>query len=63
VPPGSQTGRKLRLKGRGIPGDPPGSLYLELQVVLPAADTETARDLYRTMAREMAFDPRRTTGA
>lgn len=62
VPPGSQTGRKLRLKGRGIPGDPPGSLYLELQVVLPAADTETARDLYRTMAREMAFDPRRTTG-
>lgn len=62
VPPGSQTGRKLRLKGRGIPGDPPGSLYLELQVVLPAADTETARELYRTMARDMAFDPRRTTG-
>lgn len=62
VPAGSQTGRKLRLKGRGIPGDPPGSLYLELQLVLPAADTERARELYKTMAREMAFDPRRATG-
>jgi len=62
VPAGSQTGRKLRLKGRGIPGDPPGSLYLELQLVLPAADTDRARELYKTMAREMAFDPRRATG-
>lgn len=59
VPAGSQTGRKLRLKGRGIPGDPPGSLYLQLEVVLPPADDETARKLYETMARELAFDPRR----
>lgn len=63
VPAGSQAGRKLRLKGRGIPGEPPGSLYLELAVVLPPADTEQARRLYETMAREMAFDPRRATGA
>ena len=59
VPAGSQTGRKLRLKGRGIPGDPPGSLYLQLEVVLPPADSEKARKLYETMARELAFDPRR----
>jgi curved DNA-binding protein len=59
VPAGSQTGRKLRLKGRGIPGDPPGSLYLHLEVVLPPADTDKARKLYETMARELAFDPRR----
>ncbi len=59
VPAGSQTGRKLRLKGRGIPGDPPGALYLQLEVVLPAADTDQARRLYETMARELAFDPRR----
>jgi curved DNA-binding protein len=59
VPAGSQTGRKLRLKGRGIPGDPPGSLYLQLEVVLPPADTDKARKLYETMARELAFDPRR----
>ncbi|MCL4183286.1 MAG: DnaJ domain-containing protein [Burkholderiaceae bacterium] len=59
IPAGSQNGRKLRLKGRGIPGDPPGSLYFELQVVLPPADTDKARKLYETMAREFAFDPRR----
>lgn len=65
VPEKSQTGRKLRLKGRGIPGapsggPPPGDLYLLLELVLPPADTARARELYETMAREMAFDPRRT---
>ena len=60
VPPASQVGQKLRLKGRGIPGEPAGDLYLELNVVVPAANTETARELYRSMAREMAFDPRST---
>lgn len=60
VPAGSQAGRKLRLKGRGIPGDPPGDLYVVLEVVLPPADNDTARRLYETMAREMFFDPRRT---
>ena len=63
VPPNSQTGRKLRLKGRGIPGDLPGDLYLLLEVMLPPADTDKARQLYETMARELAFNPRSTTGA
>ncbi|QDZ26711.1 DnaJ C-terminal domain-containing protein [Noviherbaspirillum sp. UKPF54] len=58
IPDGSQTGRKLRLKGRGIPGPTPGDLYLVMEVVLPPAASEKARELYRTMAREMAFNPR-----
>ena len=58
VPAGSQSGRKLRLRGRGIPGKEPGDLYLLLEVVLPPANTDKARELYRTMAREMAFNPR-----
>ncbi|TFW26000.1 J domain-containing protein [Massilia arenosa] len=58
VPAASQTGRKLRLRGRGIPGEPPGDLYLLLEVVLPPAATDQARDLYRQMAREMPFNPR-----
>lgn len=58
VPAGSQTGRKLRLKGRGIPGQPAGDLYLLLEVVLPPASSERARQLYETMARELAFNPR-----
>jgi curved DNA-binding protein len=32
---------------------------LDLQVVLPPADTPRARELYETLARELAFDPRR----
>ena len=63
LPKGSQAGRKLRLKGRGIPGHPAGELYLLLEVVLPPADTARAVELYQTMAREMAFNPRQKTGA
>lgn len=62
VPANSQSGRKLRLKGRGIPGDPAGDLYLLLEIVLPPADTEAARKLYETMARELAFNPRAKMG-
>jgi curved DNA-binding protein len=58
VPEGSQTGRKLRLKERGIPGTPPGDLYLVVEVVLPRADTPKARELYQKMASELAFNPR-----
>jgi curved DNA-binding protein len=62
VPAGSRNGRKLRLRGRGIPGEPPGDLYLELELVLPPASTEAARELYRTMEREMKFNPRTERG-
>jgi curved DNA-binding protein len=58
IPANSRNGRKLRLRGRGIPGNPPGDLYLELDLVLPPATTEAARQLYRTMEREMNFNPR-----
>ena len=63
VPAQSKAGRKLRLKGRGIPGNPPGDLYLELDIALPPADTPKARQFYEIMAREMAFDPRRDLNA
>jgi curved DNA-binding protein len=61
VPANSRNGRRLRLRGRGIPGDPPGDLYLELDLVLPPANTEAARELYRAMERETKFNPRRAT--
>jgi curved DNA-binding protein len=63
VPAGSQTGRKLRLRGRGIPGSTPGDLYVLLDVVLPPADDDKARAVYRRMAEDLAFDPRANTGA
>lgn len=62
VPPGSQSGRKLRLKGRGIPAAQPGDLYLILDVVLPPASSDRARELYQAMARDLAFNPRERIG-
>ena len=58
IPEGAQSGRQLRVRGKGIPADPPGDLLLDLRVVLPAAASPRARELYETMARELAFDPR-----
>jgi len=58
IPAGSQHGRQLRVRGKGLPGDPPGDLLLDLRIVLPPADTPEAKALYETMARDMAFDPR-----
>lgn len=58
VPAGSQGGRRLRLRGRGLPCDPPGDLYLQLRIVLPSADDPKARALYERMAQELAFDAR-----
>lgn len=60
IPAGTQGGRQLRVRGKGLPGNPPGDLLLDIRLVLPPADTPRARELYETMARELAFDPRRT---
>jgi len=58
IPEGTQSGRQLRVRGKGIPGTSPGDLLLDIQVLLPPADTAKAREIYQTMARELAFDPR-----
>lgn len=62
IPAGSQSGRQLRVRGKGLPGATPGDLMLEIRVVLPSADTARAREFYENMARELAFDPRRQGG-
>ncbi len=63
IPAGSQSGRKLRLKGRGLPGTPPGDQYVVLRIETPPADTEDDRALYRRMAEHFkTFDPRRQRG-
>lgn len=58
IPPGSNSGNKLRLKGRGIPGNPSGDIYVTLSVVAPPADSEQAKALYREMKNTIAFNPR-----
>jgi curved DNA-binding protein len=62
IPQGTATGRKLRLKQRGIPGMPAGDLYVVPQITLPAADSEAARELYRKMEKELAYNPRSKLG-
>ncbi len=58
VPAGARTGQRLRLRGRGLPGEPPGDEYVSFKVVLPPADTPRARALYEQLAQELPFDPR-----
>jgi curved DNA-binding protein len=62
IPAGSSQGRRLRLKGRGIPAKEPGDLYVVLQIALPQADTDRAKEFYRRMQAEMNFDPRAGLG-
>jgi curved DNA-binding protein len=58
IPPGAQSGQKLRLRGRGLPGQPPGDQYVQLKVVLPPADSPQAKALYEEMRAKLNFDPR-----
>jgi curved DNA-binding protein len=58
IPPGAQTGQKLRLRGRGLPGQPPGDQYVQLKVILPPANTPEAKALYEQMRAKLNFDPR-----
>ena len=62
VPPGSKQGPKLRLKGQGIPGKTPGDFYCILQLTLPSADTDEAREVYQYMEEKLHFNPRADLG-
>jgi len=62
IPKHAQTGKKLRLKGRGIPGKKAGDLYAVLKIVIPPIESDKARELYKEMEREMNFDPRARLG-
>lgn len=56
------SGKKLRLKGCGIKGNPPGDLYIIPTITLPPANSEIAIHLYRQMEKEMPYDPRSQLG-
>lgn len=59
LPAGAQGGKKLRLKGRGLPGASPGDQIVTLQIVTPAARDDGERSFYEDMAaRFHEFDPR-----
>lgn len=55
VPSGTSSGRKLRLRGKGIKG---GDAYVRLQVMVPAEPSDKAKELIREFAQQQADDPR-----
>ena len=58
IPPNSAAGRKLRLKGKGIPGKEPGNLYVVLAIALPRAETDSEKEAYRAFQNAFDFHPR-----
>lgn len=64
IPPRSAGGRKLRLRGKGLPGDTPGDLYVVLNLAMPPADSPATRQAWRALAESApGFDPRAGLGA
>jgi curved DNA-binding protein len=56
---GVQSGQKMRLKGRGLPGKPDGDLMVEIQIHTPVANDDETRKFYKTMSEKFSFNPRR----
>lgn len=58
VPAGTQAGARLRLKGRGLPGSPPGDFFAVVKIVMPKDSTEQSRELFARLAEAVPFEPR-----
>lgn len=59
IPAGSQSGRKLRLKGRGLQGSPAGDQLVELSIRAPAAESDAQREAYEALQKQFeGYDPR-----
>lgn len=54
IPANSRNGQQLRLKGKGIPGHPPGDLYLILNLTVPRATSDADRDAWQKLADHYA---------
>ena len=59
IPEGTQTGKKMRLTGKGLPGSPSGDQLIELIIMTPPATQKEHRKLYRQMEAAFAWDPRK----
>jgi curved DNA-binding protein len=58
VPPGADSGMKLRLRGRGWPGKVAGDQIVNLEIHTPRAETDEQKKFYETMAATFDFKPR-----
>ena len=58
LPKGSQTDQQLRLRGRGLPGDPPGDQFVVLKIMAPPPSTPAGETLYRQLKEAVPNNPR-----
>ena len=58
IPAGTATGRKMRLKGKGIPSKEAGDLYVVPSIVLPGAETDLQKEAYQALEKAFDFKPR-----
>ncbi|MAL98798.1 DnaJ C-terminal domain-containing protein [Hydrocarboniclastica marina] len=58
IPEGTHSGKRLRLRGRGLPGKPAGDLYVRIEIKMPEHQTERSKKLFRQLAEEVPFNPR-----
>ena len=60
IPPGTQPGQRLRVRGRGLPQreGARGDLLVSLRVEVPKSITDRERELWEQLARESKFNPR-----
>ena len=65
IPAGSQSGKRLRLKGRGLPkkGGERGNLEVELRIEVPPEPTAEERRLFEELAKTSTCDPRAAAAA
>jgi len=62
IPAGAQGGSKLRLKGKGLPGNPPGDQFVVLKIVTPKPKTAKQREMYKKMSEEFSYNARAELG-
>jgi curved DNA-binding protein len=58
IPAGTATGRKMRLRGKGIPSKEAGDLYVVPSIVLPSAETDLQKEAYQALEKAFDFKPR-----
>ncbi len=58
IPAGTVAGRKMRLKGKGIPSAEAGDLYVVPTIALPLAETDAQKEAYQTFEKACNFNPR-----
>ncbi|MCU0573390.1 MAG: DnaJ domain-containing protein [Syntrophobacteraceae bacterium] len=60
VPPGSQSGQKMRLRGKGMPSPKgsPGNLYAVISIMVPKIPSAAERELFEKLRESSSFNPR-----